>query len=85
MFQRSLQPEPYQNDRDMLAARVHHSQHLTRQMATVLGLTKVLNSRHKLEQQLTVILNETNRILDADFSVFYLLNERRKELWPHFL
>lgn len=66
-------------------ANLAHSQQLSRQISTIYGLTRLLNSRQKLDEQLTMILNETNRILDADFSVFYLLNDRRKEIWPHFL
>lgn len=70
---------------DRLAMRNPSGIAMARQMGAFLNLTRLLNSRHRLEQQLAVILGESNRILDTEHTFFYLRNAHQQELWAHFL
>lgn len=66
-----------------VSTKFRYSQNLSRQLATLFGLTRLLNSPRRLEQQLSLILKETNQILDAETTVLYLLNEKQRELWQY--
>ncbi|HQU72447.1 MAG TPA: SpoIIE family protein phosphatase [Calditrichia bacterium] len=54
-------------------------------VSQLLAITRLLNSSHRLEQQLGFIIKEVSRILDVEHTIFHLHNERRKELWSHFV
>ncbi|MGH1363617.1 MAG: PP2C family protein-serine/threonine phosphatase [Calditrichia bacterium] len=74
---------PVTNEIDMPSTRFHYSQNLSRQLSAMLGMTRLLNSRQQLEQQLKLILEEISRVLDAENAVFYLHNSQRRELRAH--
>lgn len=68
---------------DPISAKFRYSQNLSRQLATLFGLTRLLNSPRGLEQQLSLILKETNQILEAETTVLYLLNEKPRQIWQY--
>ena len=72
-------------DAEMYMTKFYHSQQLSRQLAAILSLTRLLNSSHQLEKQLILILKEIQRVLEVEHAVFYLLNERRNEIWTYFV
>ncbi len=69
----------------MLATKFSQTHQLSRHVATLLSVTRLLNSSHRLEQQLSLILAETGRSLDAEHTVLYLYNESRQELCSYYL
>ena len=85
MMSTPLQTAVAPDTTDRRAARGLGGIAMARQMGAFLNLTRLLNSRHRLEQQLAVILGESSRILETEHTFFYLRNEHRRELWSHFL
>lgn len=65
--------------------RYARSRHLTEQMVALLGLTRMLNSTRRLEQQLTLLLRETAGILQVEDAAFYLWDGRSPQVQVHFL
>ncbi|RMF61067.1 MAG: GAF domain-containing protein, partial [Calditrichaeota bacterium] len=76
---------PNPDEREYHMARFYHSQQLSRQLAAIVTLSRLLNSSHQLEQQLILILKEIQRVLDVEYAVFYLLNEDQSEICSYFV
>lgn len=69
----------------MYMSKFYYSRQLSRQLAAVLSLTRLLNSTHQLEKQLILILKEIQRVLEVEHAVFYLLNEEQNEISTYFV
>jgi len=74
---------PISNEIDVPTTRYHYTKNLSRQLAAMMGVTRLLNSKQQLDQQLRLMLEEVSRVLDAESAVFYLLNSRKNELRAH--
>ncbi|GEM_PF-2672464 len=78
-------PVSMPDDTDRYMAKFYYTQQLSRQLAAVLSLTRLLNSTHQLEKQLILILKEIKRVLEVEYTVFYLLNDQRDEIHTYFV
>ncbi|MEL6823155.1 MAG: GAF domain-containing protein [Calditrichota bacterium] len=74
---------PISNEIDVPTTRYHYTKNLSRQLAAMMGVTRLMNSRQQLDQQLRLMLEEVSRVLDAESAVFYLSNSRKNELRAH--
>ena len=72
-------------EKDLLGSKFWHTQNLFHQLATMLRLTRLLNSTQHLNHQLKLVLEESIKILQVEKAIFYLFNERNNEIWSHFI
>lgn len=69
----------------MFTHRIPAHQNIPQQLATLVGLTHILNSSHEIEQQLSLLVAEIARVLEARYAIFHLYHEERNEIWSHYL
>ncbi len=72
-------------EKDILGSKFWYTHNLFHQLATMLTLTRLLNSNQQLCHQLKLILEESIKILQVEKVILYLFNEQKNEIWSHFV
>jgi len=64
----------------------HSFNHLyIKQIAVILSMIKLINSAPKIKQQMKSLIEEINKILGTEHTIFYIFKEEQNEIWARYI